>query len=987
MNRENFYILLALPFQPPTDDPARIKAAIQTFSQSSARLLDDPATRSRAQRYLALIPEMESVMFDQAAREQEAIDAQEIRQKKVQELEAELHILEAKGYILPAEWNDISKKYRPYGFTKQDIQQRIKTSISVTAPKKQIVTQQPTAIPFEQAVAMEDNLLAVDKSTLYDFLGVDSTASLEQLQDKARRKHMEAFQSTEKGSITSATQMLAQMSITLFESAESKQLYDTYLSVNQYLQLNRLIQEEYQRRGVISSDTLISLVNYGVSTYGDSVLKIEDYIKRYCLAYNISFNVMSHNVVCPSCEHKCSEEDVICSICGQPLQGDCPNCGEPFDHGTAICKQCGFPLAAMGKALAYLGQAEDAIANGSWSTARRAVDFVQRYWPGHPQLPYLEEKCSRLEERYQFTLKGVEKCIEERRYYTAQSLIEEAEEWKIRLPKTLSKRVEQTLQNFEEKLAEKEKVNQINFEVLEELSGIVADSIVVDQLLSQFPPSPPERIKARFVKGKTLITWQDTKANSLVSYVVVRKENIIPLTAFDGDVIYEGMEHSFEDESMTPLVNYYYSVFTKRGHVYSEIGAVAPVPLMRIPELEDLRIVPIDHGAQLTWKPHPSLVEVKIWRKLGGNLPLESGEGISLENTRLDGYTDIKLQNDSLYWYYVIGVYATEQGTISSQGVASSVVPHELVSPIDHVHLTKIDDNAYMASWEGAPHDEIMLLASPNEPDFYLGQMVSTNDLLFRFQRLELESQTSNSASFRYNVMGGIYIFPVVVTGRYASVGDARYLTNVENVSDLNYRLGSDSLLISFQWPEMELSGVHIAWKSSGFPESAQDKSAEHIVCSTHEYQYNDGVLITEFPQGKYFFKIYSVFKASDGSSIYSAGVDLEVNNLSAVEVFYDITCKKQILSKNYLVNVSIYSKNEMFFPAACIVAKENSLPLHKDDGIALFEIAQTHKLANSLTLEYKVSELPENLYLRMFLLDEDYSAIRLLPAQELKLT
>jgi len=78
MERENYFILLELPVDPPASDPAHIRAAIARKKQEWTRLQDHPRKRAQAMAYLAMLPEIERVLLDPLARKNEARQAGEV---------------------------------------------------------------------------------------------------------------------------------------------------------------------------------------------------------------------------------------------------------------------------------------------------------------------------------------------------------------------------------------------------------------------------------------------------------------------------------------------------------------------------------------------------------------------------------------------------------------------------------------------------------------------------------------------------------------------------------------------------------------------------------------------------------------------------------------------------------------------------------------------------------------------------------------------
>ena len=988
MERENFYILLELEFDPPVTDPAQIKAAINEKRAQWTRLQDTPGRRGVALHYLELAGEMEQLMLDPAKRTAEAEAAKTLRAEMLTRFSAEAKVLESKGYITPRELAAIQQKYRPYGISKEKTEKSLNVPISETAPEK---ADEAIGSIIDRVMAqnIRRSLAIVGAADLYAFLGEEQYSSVKKLCDAAEARRREAAQSTSKNAYSTAAQELAGISLSLFESFDSKQRYDQYLKISGHPALTDLIDEEVTRTGFISPDVLLRLVNFGIETEGGTVLEFEQFIRRYCAAYDISVAASGRQISCPACLRKVSRDDAVCASCASPLQGSCPTCNTHFEGGVSICPICGFSLAEMVKALKFIDEAENALIDSNWSSAQRGLQYAHKYWPGHTKLEVLERRAKRLEERYASYVESIADCIKHRQYYAALELVQEAQARRIRLPAATVSHVEKVINDIELRVTELQSDPEaITFERIYALIGMVSDSIELDRLLSKYPPEPPPRLIAQAQGKQVRLSWEKTPSSGMIQYVVVRKHSTPPLTAYDGDVLYEGASNSFVDKTLQPLTECWYCVYVKRGSTFSLTGAVAEVPVLIVPEVEELRILPTNCGAQLSWRFSPDIREVKIWRKLGGEPPTEGGDGVLLECDRLDGFADMKLRNDIEYWYYVAAVYVVGGKKISSHGVYESVTPHAIVAPIEYLTVLRTDNDAdeYVANWE-EQHSDVLLMASPTPVTYRSGQMVSVDELLTKYRKLDIDARGRNSARFHFSFNGGMYLFAVAVSGRFATVGTAQYITSVRDVISLNSEMIGEDLMLTFPWPD-ELPGVEAAWRYDNFPQLPDEPGATPIYCSREQYTLDDGLCIREPEPGIYYFTLFSVFITPGGEKVYSKGRELMVDTRPQQEVFYEFKYTKPFFSSAYTITLTIRSDEDFTLPRAVIVGKIGRLPLKRTDGMPMFELEKETRVRGSISFEYKTSLLPQDLYIRLFLYDDKmYERYRLLPASDMKIT
>ena len=270
MDRENFYLLLELEIDPPEEDPQKIQDAIKRMQTTWSRLRNHPTKGLQAKNNIGLIPEIRKVMEDPELRMAEAedarillgkrqgeifaeidrhlklhkskgyvtnqeikslselhsIDEEEIRARiKIMEeedqveLERQLGMRVGKGYITPDELTKLSKAH---GISEKDLKKRINVPIR----KGGDATAKAKGLDKSIEKVIEDNLKIVGHSSLYDFLGIQETASLELLVNRAREKEDQILKIARKDAVVTASAILAGQCASIFQSPESRAAYD-----------------------------------------------------------------------------------------------------------------------------------------------------------------------------------------------------------------------------------------------------------------------------------------------------------------------------------------------------------------------------------------------------------------------------------------------------------------------------------------------------------------------------------------------------------------------------------------------------------------------------------------------------------------------------------------------------------------------------------------------------------------------------------------
>ncbi len=987
MERENYYLVLELPIDPPTVDPGEIRSAINRKKQEWTRWQDHPGKRAQGLANLAALPDMEQVMFEPIARKREARKALKLREDMMLRFEAELRILEGKGHLLPREVSALAAKYRVYGITQKTVHEMAQVPVSEEPPTPKEPEASGEVLDRLSAKAITRNLNILGLSDLYAFLGEPPYSSIKKLRAAAEQRRRAAA-SEGKTAASVAAQELAGICLRLFESFDSKQIYDRYLRISACPPLGDMIDDEFVRARYISPVAMMRLVNFAVEACGCRVLEAEDYIRRYCTAYQIPVDMEQPLISCPACQQEVSRNSVVCQYCAAPLKGSCPTCGTPFEDGAAVCAACGFLLGDMVKALPYLDAAQGAIIDRSWSAALRGLAYVEKYWPGHPEIAPLKTRAKALEERYVWYVDQVSDCIKQGQYYAALDLMGRARGESIRLPGAMVRQVGKVIENLERQLAVLSAQPTPDVEQLMELSGTVADSLELTRLLSRFPPLAPGHLEASVQGRQVRLGWTTSDCPGKSDYVLVRKQGSAPYTAFDGDVLYEGPANSFVDRTAPALKEFYYRVFARRGNVFSPDGADCG-PILIIPEIEDLRVLPADQGAQLFWAVNPDLREVRIWRKLGGEQPTAPGEGVPMQTTRIDGFIDSKIKNDVDYWYYLVAVYSIEGREVLSKGVCATVTPHRILAPVERLGIAKSSygENEFVVNWGSGDYSDLILLASPKKPNFKPGEIFPVQELLSRYRNLSLHARTADSGRFRYSFVGGVYIFAAIPFGKFAAVGVPQYLTNLQEVRQPAAGLVGEDLCLNMRWP-MGLSQIAVAWRTDDYPKSMEEPGTHLLRVTREQYDCDAGVILRDMGTGHYYFRIYSLFTDADGASLVSEGVTLAYQNLPRQEIFYRFSYRRKKLKGKAELVLTLSGPEAFVLPPAAVLTQSGRLPLSRSDGEVLFHLDQEARVDGEVLFQYEIDPLPADTYLRLFFAeDAPYQRFRLLAASELKPT
>ncbi|MEN8219533.1 MAG: hypothetical protein ABFS56_24920, partial [Pseudomonadota bacterium] len=274
MSRENFYILLEL--SPAENDTSRISAAIKKKQVEWSKLRNHPTKGRMAQQYLDLVPEIKRVMGDPALRQAEAEAAKALLDKgqkeQFEKLDEYTEMLSSKGKVFEKEFHTLTTEFPK--ISKEDIFRRIKVPIV-----KEQIQKTPKSLDKTTVKVISDNLKIVGKYSLYDFLAVSPSESLNRLQAQTRKKDLEIKQVAHKDALITASSVLIGQCQSIFKTSKMREAYDATLAQERFPELNKAI-DVVGSSGHISSQEYQHLFKKAVG-----VGLVQDEARQYILEY------------------------------------------------------------------------------------------------------------------------------------------------------------------------------------------------------------------------------------------------------------------------------------------------------------------------------------------------------------------------------------------------------------------------------------------------------------------------------------------------------------------------------------------------------------------------------------------------------------------------------------------------------------------------------------------------------------------------------
>ncbi|MBE6385491.1 MAG: zinc ribbon domain-containing protein [Lentisphaerae bacterium] len=418
--KDNYYLLLELPLDPPVRDKAKLEAAINAKQAEWNKKLNSPLG-VKFSSYVAKLPAIkEALLRSDIQRDEVIAEAEKIIMAEIAET---LDFIASSGFVTEAQLKDLCKRYPQYSEAslKKMIKVPVVSSGTFKAPEK------PADPPFKpvDSVLMgkiQSLLGGLSKSDIYDFLGCPRTTSSKEICELASQA-IAKVQVGRKTPEASATQELAGLVKSIFAEKDGKAAYDyahrrgalTALQDKFALlcktseKSNSITWEGYQ-----SSIALCRSVGMSAE---EAEYAVYDYYcnKKKCPPPVSPENASAHSDVfyCKSCLAPNPKGAKICQKCGLPFKVQCPQCGKTVGFDSAHCDGCSFPVGDMPLALRYLEESKLLAVQDNWTGAEKALKTALIYWPGNKECLELQKQIAAREAKIHLenlTLSGVIKA-------------------------------------------------------------------------------------------------------------------------------------------------------------------------------------------------------------------------------------------------------------------------------------------------------------------------------------------------------------------------------------------------------------------------------------------------------------------------------------------------------------------------------------------------------------------------------------------------
>ena len=380
----------------------------------------------------------------------------------------------------------------------------------------------------------------------------------------------------------------------------------------------------------------------------------------------------------------------------------------------------------------------------------------------------------------------------------------------------------------------------------------------------------------------------------------------------------------------------------------------------------------------LSWTKAPTVTEIRLYKYCGYERPQDDSQYETIPCTRLDGLLVSGLTNGTNYWFAISAGHTLNGKTYFSEKAYLSAVPQKPAKPLQDFSVQLIDE-VFQAKWTQSEWDVILFYAK-QKPEYAVGTIYDLNELLSKYEKIDINLKSLTEAEFRLNFVGECYIVPGVINASNVILNVASYISSVPGAKDVSFDINSAAteMYVNFTWPK-KIDRSLLVYRMDSYPTGIDDPLAHKIECSKRQYEANEGILISNPAKGTFYAEVYTYFE-SDRHRVYSDACRALLSNEPQKDVFYTLKYKKSgLFSKKCTLTVEIETEGACVFPAFAIVSKFKSTPLKRGDGDIVCTVNENTEIKGSHTFEFDVSPMKADTRLKMFFLnDKNYKSFKI---------
>lgn len=740
----------------------------------------------------------------------------------------------------------------------------------------------------------------------------------------------------------------------------SEQSYRDYLEYTAYLPAYEYIDEN---KDDLNKDTISDfLTKHRLDTDDDKatiIRKIEDYtlMKGYRADYS-GLEVTR----CQYCGYILRGSNLtFCTNCGRALVTTCLKCKKEIPSDAKSCPHCGFDHIRAEKDIAALkSKLQQCLISADLSAASDCVKGIEKIFPDHPELSELRSRVDSHSRKLNPLLEDLKKSMDGKRFHRARQVSEEilglSKECTFALE---SKKIANEMIDSVRKLIDQTRSNDPNaeYEAYLRASMICLDDPNISAYLRNHPPKAPSKLHAEAMETKFVLSATAINQGGIVQYRFYRRTGSAPSFVNESELIGVSPIPSFIDNNVQNGVVYHYYVTAERGEIASaEYAVSAPVALY--PKIRNLKVTPFPDMIQMNFVLPNGCTGAIVKRKSEG---IDWNDAVSLPVRLNDGIaevTDVGLKPRVRYEYSVVAKY----GQNTSGIVTTSAELMRLPAP--PAMSLKQGDGTFTATF--IPDPNLTILYSDSKLKNNSG-FIRLSDLKSKSKEVSVVRRAADSITFKLGEGLYGYVFPAIVVGEAAVIGNAVSISTLKDVSDISYSQNGNVVQFHFKIPE-NATDIRFVWNESQYPKGSDDAGCSEKTLGVESIRSSGNVATVDLSGQKAYLTIYTLY----GKRI-SSGTNLLIV-LRQTEIHYKISLKKAgFLQKSNVLNITFRTEAKTI-PGMVLVCGDVATPRHVNDGEEIISTDQLIIFGGRRDLNFNLSTMPRSDKFALFFKDpEEY--------------
>lgn len=940
-DRQNYCQLLGLN---PLKDYApeailkKIEEKRNKWSNDSRNKQNDNDLRFKSERLAEAADDMVRVMSDPALKKKEFDEALKLLKGKCQKIKLDCVILTDGRYVVPSNIVDgFVKKLRWDNVTSSDV-----------AKLAGVETKEPPKAVSAKVENAFKGLKSVDAYTPKEILNrliehPNLEISISPLTDASSGKQIRDAFEVCNNRVNSVRpdilpdqdpyiQALRALKLVLEPDSELKSLV-TYGMCSRALEpVKETIEQEYT--GQMSKKYLDDLLEAHLPKEVDKKMAVA-MLQEFCFKKKFAANfstVDSSMLRCPDCGSlvPAGEDAAYCPTCGRNLKTTCPSCSFVQPSKNLICEKCGFNFKeGIQRANLLATDLRTCISRGRIQRAEKAFTDLKTTFPGYAGLGNLSADLNKIKGELASARGSIFDLYSRQRF---NAVAANAVPLKERFPDVMTTDVA-LAQKINDAVSRVQRANDFCAKAAattdrEQKQALYVNAIVLcpdhpgaRSNLRENPPMPPTNSTGSLDKGIVSIKFDEPADTKNVTYCIYRQAGTMPEVTEDTKPLAEVPNNAYEDKSMEPGVEYYYSIYSKRWGILSREGTHIG-PFTYTAEVSGVSLEPIENGLRLSFEMPHGASKVRAWRSDGG----ESQTEIALNDQTV--YDDIGLEGGKKFYYLLVVEYQIQGRVERSEGVIFSETTVKTPKPVKEMKITHDKkDGTFKAQWSCKEH--VVLYYSSNKQSF-TANVVRMDDI--RKNMTEIRPVAEYTDGVKFNLPEGTinYIYPIIPLGRIGVRGVEKIIANVKPFRDVQWVISNNDCLITMVWPN-EATDAVLVLSDGNVAKDIKDEDAEKITVSRDKYTYEKQICVPMGKSRKKHINLFALYKVNN-NTVPSRGIDIEVNAGVSKKIRYTLKpmASGTILSLNTVDNVDL-------LPPMMLVQSSNGIPLKKTDGQVLW--------------------------------------------------